>query len=147
MAKVGIFSTPPEKHFLYGGDTEILIRYINKEELSKIIQKSDSVAKKLGANNSSLYDIFLGRAAVLGWRKQDDHEHPGLEMPDGSAIPFTDENRDKMMKRCREFAAFVLRYATDSQGFLENGVILDDLNDEDLKGLETLIKEDDEKKQ
>ncbi len=153
MAKVGIFKQTPEKYFDYEDDTEVLLRYVSKDAMSEVIKKADSAAKKLGTSSSKLYDIFLARAAVIGWRKKGPVPdeafvsgfHPGLVMPDGAPFPYTPENRDAVSAQDRAFSAFVLHKSTDAVGFMDDGHIISDMTDEDLRGLEHLVKEDEEK--
>jgi hypothetical protein len=122
---------------MYDEDTEVLVRHINKEALAELMKKADKAAKKLGGKESILYDIFLGRAAVLSWRKKDEHTAPGFLTPDGSPLQFTDDNRDKLMRHVREFSSFVFNVATSSESFLDKES--SDVELEDLSGLESLI--------
>lgn len=138
MAKVGIFEEAPKKWFTFDSDTEVLIQYVDKESLSKLIKRAGEVAQKLSTPQGVAYDMFLGKAAVHGWRKEKDHNHPGFTMPDGSALPFTAESRNLLMTRYREFSEFVYQKATSTAGFLvEDPAMLTD----DPATLEKLLED------
>lgn len=118
MARVGVFSAAPRKWFPFDADTEVELEFINKERMVKLVAKADDAAKRVGGTANVIYDIFLGKAAIHGWRKKDDHNHPGLLLPNNDPIPFSEENRNMLMKSCSEFSTFVFRNCTDSAGFL-----------------------------
>jgi len=119
MAKVGIFEEAPKKWFTFcDTDTEVLIQYVDKEALSKLIKRAGEVAKKLSTPQGVAYDMFLGKAAVHGWRKEKEPTQPGFTMPNGSPLPFTAENRNLLMTRYREFSEFVYQKATATAGYL-----------------------------
>jgi hypothetical protein len=122
MAKIGIFETPPQRYFNYDEDTEVLLEFISKERMGTIIAKADEVAKKMKMPQSKVYDMFLGKAAVLGWRHKDQENmahHPGLVLPSGAPLVFSSDNRNLLMKACTEFSGFVFGRCTNSSLFLD----------------------------
>ena len=148
MAKVGIFETPPRKWFPYDTDTEVELEFISKERMSKLIKQADDAAKKIKGTASIIYDMFLGKAAVYGWRNINQDKFPGdpgLKLPGGTALPFNENNRNLLMKSCSEFSTFVFRTCTDSANFLDavpdsglEDLTLDELvNTTDLESDET----------
>ncbi|MEA5113215.1 MAG: hypothetical protein VB050_04240 [Geobacteraceae bacterium] len=141
MAKIGLFEKTPERWFDFDNDTEVLLKHVSKEALAALMEKAEKVSKKTGIKPAVAYDVFLGRAAVLNWRKKDDHDHPGFLLPDGALFNFTPENRDRLMRLYREFSSFVFTNSTLATGFLENDAI-EPVTDDDLFGLEDLIADD-----
>lgn len=126
MAKVGVFNVAPKVWASYDSDTEVFLEFISKDRMGAIVVKADEAAKKVGGKQNALYDMFLGKAAVHGWRKKTDHAHPGLLFPDGRPIEFNEANRNLLMKSCNEFSSFVFRNCTDSEMFLELDTAIDD---------------------
>lgn len=118
MGKLGIFDEEKNKWIQFDEDTEILIKLITKEGLRRIIQKSNKRAKLTGEDTADISDIMLGRDAVLGWRKINDHDHPGL-IVNGQPLPFIPENIDMLMKKSLAFSRFVNEYAMDEVTFLK----------------------------
>jgi len=118
MAELGVFDEPKDKWIQYDEDTEVQIRHIGKEELRKINLKAAKTAKLTGVDSVAINNKMVGRAAVLGWRKIDDHSHPGLKMK-GQPLPFTQENIDMLMRRSLEFSNFVNENCLDSKLFLD----------------------------
>lgn len=137
--KIGIFETPPQKWFPFDKDTEVLIQYIEKAKLNVILMNGADAAKKMKAKSGSVQDIFLGKAAVFGWRKMDDHDHPGMLMPNGDPLPFSPESRNLVITKSQRFSEFVYRIATDETKFLEDD--LPELDGDDLKDLEDILIE------
>ena len=120
MAKVGIFSQSPRKWFLFDEDTEVELEYIDKERLRKLLVKADDGAKKIGEKSNVIFDILLGKTVVHGWRKVKDPTAPGLAFPDGTPLPFSEDHRNLMMRRCEEFGSFVYKTATVSRNFMSD---------------------------
>jgi hypothetical protein len=141
MARVGIFETPPKKYFKYDTDTEVLIEHIDKKTLDKLIKQATEAAQKVKTPQGMVYDMFLGKKAVHHWRKINDHDHPGLLMPNGSLIEFSPANRNMMMTGSRAFSEFVFSKATNSDGYMEDAPV-DQVDDPDM--LETLLNALDE---
>lgn len=144
MAKIGIFNEAPQKYIQFDEDTEVLIRFVDKEELAGLIRKANEVAQKVKTPQNMAYDMFLGKKAVLGWRNIKDHNHPGLLLPGGEPISFTPENRNMLMTRSRDFSEFVFQKSTNSALFLESAPeglvdpstlekLLEDMDDDDPK--------------
>lgn len=138
MGKVGIFETPPQKWFKYDNDTEVLIQYIDKGKVNTILMNGAEAAKKMKAKPGILQDIFLGKAAVFGWRKIDDEAHPGFLMPDGTPIPFTDENRNRLITKNQRFSEWVYRICTDDMQFLDDEPV-SDLDAADLSDIDEVL--------
>ena len=129
MAKVGLFDAPPRKWFPYDSDTEVELEHISKDRMNKIVNKAEDAAKKTGSAQGMIYDMFLGKAAVHGWRHIDQAQnpgHPGLLLPNGNPLCFSDDNRNLLMKGCAEFSGFVYRTCTGSLNFLEEDPVVDD---------------------
>lgn len=118
MADLGIFDEPTHKWIQYDEDTEVQVRHIGKEELRKINLKAAKTAKLTGVDSVAINNKMVGRAAVLGWRKINDHNHPGLTMK-RQPLPFTPENIDMLMRRSLEFSNFVNENCLDSKLFLD----------------------------
>lgn len=119
MARIGIFQGEKKRWVQYDQDTEILIKHIGKPALSEINQKAQKTARLSGADAKDLFNQRLGRAAVLGWRNIDDHQHPGF-IVDEQPLPFSEQNLDMLMRESLEFSAFVNAEAIDSQQFLDD---------------------------
>lgn len=119
MARIEIFDTAPKKWFPYDSDTEVLIEYVDKAALTKLVRSADDAAKKLKEDHNIVLDLFLGKKAVHDWRKISDHTHPGLCLPNGDQIAFNGDNRNMLMRRSSSFAGFVLAKSTTAAGFLE----------------------------
>lgn len=135
--KIGIFETPPQKWFPFDKDTEVLIGYIEKSQLNDILLKGADAAKKMKAKSGAVQDIFLGKAAVFGWRQIENHDQPGMLLPDGSPLPFSPENRNLAITKSQRFSEFVYRTATDETNFLDNDI--PELDADDLKGLDAIL--------
>lgn len=118
MARVAIFQGDKKRWAQYDQDTEVLMRYIGKKELSEISQKAQKAARLSDADVKELFNLRLGRAAVLGWRKIEDHDHPGLVLGD-APLPFTPQNLDLLMEHSLEFSGFVNVAAIDAKSFLD----------------------------
>lgn len=136
MAKIGVFQTNPRKWFPYDSDTEILIEYLDKSRVNTILMNGAESAKKMKAKSSPIQDVFLGKAAIHGWRNTKDENHPGLLLPNGDPIQFTPENRNMLMAKSQQFSEFVYRTCTDENNFLEEESLL---NGDDLQGLDELL--------
>jgi hypothetical protein len=96
-----------------------MIRFVDKEELNALNRKADKTARLTKGDVSVIGNRLLGEIAVFGWRKINDHNHPGLLDAKGTPIPFNAENRNMLMKRCREFSNFVNETSIDASVFLE----------------------------
>lgn len=120
MAKIGVFSGKQRKWYPFDEDTEILIEFLTKDRIVELQKKGAKQAKLSSGDVDVITNRMIGEAAVHGWRHTKNHSHPGLLDADGNAIAFTAENRDMLMKCCREFSNFVNEIAIDSRGFLED---------------------------
>jgi hypothetical protein len=119
MAKVAIFDDTPRRCVQFDEDTEVRLSYLSKEEALALNKEVDKIVSRTGADRSVIWNQKLGQRCVHGWRNMSDHSHPGLVYPDGRPIPYSDANRDMMMKSCREFSIFVGENCIDPQVFLE----------------------------
>lgn len=119
MAKIGIFDEQKQQWVQIDEDTEVLVRFVDKEELNALNRKADKIARLTKGDISVIGNRLLGEVAVFGWRKITDHTHPGLMDANGHPIPFTNLNRDMLMKRCREFSNFINETAIDASVYLE----------------------------
>ena len=149
MAKVGIFDAPPRKWFPYDADTEVDLEFISKERMNKILTKAEAAAKKMGSPQALVYDMFLGKAAVQGWRHIDQEknpDHPGLLLPNGNPLHFSEGNRNLLMRGCAEFSGFVYRTCTGSAHFLDEDLVVDDQKTLDELIAEADLEEDGEPK-
>lgn len=120
MSEVGFFDEEVTRWVKYGKDTEVLLRFVDREELVTLSEKAEAVARKMkdpGVVNQ-ITTRELGRAIIRGWRKIDDHSHPGFTVS-GSPFPFTQENLDRMMKKSTEFFSFINREAINPATFLQ----------------------------
>lgn len=118
MGQLGVFETERIKWFPFDEDTEVGIKHIGKEELEKIKGKAVKAAKLAGADITAVMNQRLGKAAVLGWRKVEEPEHPGFII-NGQPFPFNDANRDFLMSKSLEFSNFVNETAINSREYLE----------------------------
>lgn len=120
MARLGLFEGKQQKYMDFDSDTEVLIAFLDKEQIMAIRKKGSKQARLSGGDEDVITNRLIGEAACLGWRKKTDHNHPGLLTSTGVAIPFSNENRDMLMKKSREFSNFVNDAAMDSIAFLED---------------------------
>ena len=118
MGKLGIFDDEKKQWLQFDEDTEVLIKLITKEGLRKIMQKATKRSKLTGEDIADISDALLGREAVLGWRKIEDHNHPGL-IVSGQPLPFTPENINMLMKKSIAFSRFVNDACVDETAFLK----------------------------
>lgn len=117
--ELGIFDEEKTKWIQYDEDTEVCIKHTGKEVLKAINTKAAKIAKLTGADYGGVNNKLLGRATVHGWRKIDDHNHPGL-MLKKQPLSFTPENIDMLMKKSLEFSNFVNENCLDSKLFLNS---------------------------
>lgn len=126
MARLAIFTNDREKWVPFDEDTEVLIRFIGKEELTAINRKAEKAAKLAGGDSSEIFNRFLAEKSVLGWRNVSDHNDPGIEIPDPNndrvwiKWPFTPENRNYLMKKSIPFSTFVNATCTNDKTFIED---------------------------
>lgn len=118
MGRLGIFDEEMTRWIQFDEDTEVFIRFVGKEDLRKIFKKAERTAKLTGADSTELSNRELGRLCVMGWRKIDEHDHPGLIIK-GKPLQFSPDNIDMLMKRSLDFSRFVNENAIDSRLFLE----------------------------
>lgn len=120
MAKLGIFTDEsPKKWLQFDEDTEVSVSYLKKEEALQLSKDVDKIVNRTGGDRTVVWNQKLGERTVHGWRKMKDHDQPGFTYPDGTPIPFSAENRDLLMKSCREFSIFVGENTIDAKVFME----------------------------
>ena len=105
-----------EKWFPFDEDTEIQIRYLGFKDLKKLNDKANKVKRMEGRARTDFFNCLLGRKVILGWRKIDDHAHPGLIVK-GNPFPYTQENIDYLMSNSSTFSKFINDYCTDAEAF------------------------------
>lgn len=118
MAELGVFDEERKEWIQFDEDAEVLIEFIPREELKEVSKKAEKLARKSGVDISEIQTPILGKRAVKGWRKIDDHKHPGFTIK-GQPFPFSEENVVMLLKRSYEFFNFVHEYATNARFFLE----------------------------
>jgi len=121
MAKVAIFTEEQIKTFEYDEDTDVDLKYLTKEEAQELNKKVDKIVNRAGSDWAKVWNQVLGEAVVRGWRNRFDPDQPGFTLPDGTPLPFNAENRDMMMKSCREFSLFVGENTVNATEFLNRG--------------------------
>lgn len=119
MAKVAIFEESPLRWLEFDEDTDIALEYLSKEEGTALNKDVEKIVNRTGSDWASVWNRKLGERVVKGWRNRNDTSQSGLTFPNGTPIPFTPENRDMMMKSCREFALFVGENAINAKVFLD----------------------------
>lgn len=122
MAKVAIFDEEQVKTFEFDEDTDVDLKYLTKEEARELNKAVEKIVNRTGADWSVVWNQKLGEEVVKGWRHRKNADHPGFTLPDGTPIPFTPENRDMMMKHCREFSLFVGENTVNAKEFLNRAV-------------------------
>jgi hypothetical protein len=98
-------------------DSEVLIRYVSREELQEIKRNATKISWDRKNEPSEEFDslradLLLGRAAVRGWK--------GLTM-NGEEFPYSPENCDLLMRKWTEFAKFVGEASMDIARLQEEG--------------------------
>jgi hypothetical protein len=119
MAKLGIFTESPQRWLQFDEDTEVLLSYLKKEQALQLSKDVDKILSQTGSDRTVVWNQKLGALVVHGWRNMKNHDAPGFTYPDGSPIPYTPENRDLLMRSCREFSIFVGENTIDPKIFME----------------------------
>ncbi len=120
MSELDIFTEERKKWIQFDKDTEVLIKNIGKEELNAISKKARKESGLSGMDVSAVINRRFAIAAVHGWRKIGEHEHPGLTIG-GKPLAFTPENLSMLMAKSLRFSNFVNASAVDSDEF-QDGV-------------------------
>ena len=121
MGELKIFDKgdKPQGWFDFDEDTEVLIEYTEKEDLEEIRQIALRQAKMARSENvDSIANVLLGKRKVKGWRKKDDHTHPGL-IVNGEPFPYSEKNIAFLMQKSLDFSAFVNDICTKLKLFSE----------------------------
>ncbi|RJQ44443.1 MAG: hypothetical protein C4538_10515 [Nitrospiraceae bacterium] len=118
MGKFNFSDEEKNRWFQFDIDTEVQIKLITKRDLREIARKAAKRAKLTGEDEGDIADRLLGRAAVMGWRKMDDHNHPGIIVND-QPCTFCPENIDVLITRSIKFSRFVNQMCIDEDEFLE----------------------------
>jgi hypothetical protein len=119
VAKLALFDVAQDKWLEFDQDTDLCIEYLDKEAAGELSKAVDKLCVRTGGDRMAVWNQKLGERCLKGWRKRADTGNPGLTFPDGSPIPFTPENRDMLMKRCREISLFVNENAVNPGIFLD----------------------------
>ncbi len=109
MGEIRIFDKgeKPQAWFDFDEDTEVLIELTEKEDLEEIRSTAIRMAKLARSDNSDhIGNILLGKRKVKGWRKKDDHNHPGLVV-NGEPFSYSEKNVAFLMQKSLDFSAFV----------------------------------------
>jgi len=106
------------KWIQFDSDSEVEIKLITKQELREIVKTAAKRAKLTGEDQADIADRLLGRAAVKGWRKVGQPDHPGL-LANGEPLPFTLENIDRLMTKSLKFSRFINETCIDEDEFAE----------------------------
>ena len=125
MGKLGIFEDERKRWIQFDEDTEVRIRFIGREELRKLQIKAEKTASLSGGDARDILCQHLGKASVLGWRKMDDHNHPGLTVA-GEPLEYSPENVDMLMGKSQEFFRFVDTNSINSRIFLDEAMEAED---------------------
>lgn len=118
MGEIGTFNEDKSRWIQFDNDTEVQIRHIGRQELKALQRKADKVARMSDVDATDYFNGRLGRAAVLGWRKIKDHNHPGF-VRTGEPMVFNEDNLDKFMNEWLDFSNFVNTHAIDTKMFLD----------------------------
>ncbi|RJQ22032.1 MAG: hypothetical protein C4560_03125 [Nitrospiraceae bacterium] len=116
MAKFNFSDTDKSRWIQFDVDTEVNIKLITKRELREISKRSAKHAKLTGEDEADVADRLLGRAAVLGWRNKDDHNHPGIIVND-QPCEYNQSNIDLLMAKSLKFSRFVNQTCIDEDEF------------------------------
>jgi hypothetical protein len=122
MGKLGIFDEEQTKWIQFDEDTEIKVRFMGREDLSALYNKSEKAARLSGGDSTNIFNLNLAEKCVLGWRNVYDHNHPGI-IVNNSPVAFNPQNRSMLMKRSTEFATFINTTCKDSRLFLEDEIV------------------------
>jgi len=120
MAEAGFFEEEVTRWVKYQEDTEVLLCFVDREALVAINEKAEAISRKVKDPTaiSHITKRELGRTIVKGWRKINDHSHPGFTIA-GKPLPFTPENLDRMVKKSVEFFSFISREGSNPATFLQ----------------------------
>lgn len=120
MAELFIDDEGAEKWIQFDRDTEVLVKLQPRAALKSLARKAEKSARLTGENERDIFNLLLAKSAIKGWRKTDDHAHPGLTV-NGQPLPFTLENVKMLMEKSTEFFRFIDNYAVNSREFLTEG--------------------------
>ena len=113
--EIGILKIKDYKLWLKFLDAEVLMRYVNIEELRDIYKRASKTSwdrrhQKTEELDAAEANIQLGRAAVKDWNN--------ITL-DGEEFPYTPDNCDFLMSKWGEFSKFVNDSCSDIQALAE----------------------------
>ena len=109
----------PQKWIQFDEDTEILLEYTEKDDLDELKEKAIEMATvNQREDGDKIFNMLLGKEKVKGWRKIDDHNHPGFIM-EGKPFEFNEKNVKFMMNRHLRFSQFVSKNILKLKNFVE----------------------------
>lgn len=106
MADLGVFTDKRSRWITFDEDSEVCVKYISREVLGVIWVRASRTAARKNMKIEDAFNVELGRRAVGGWRKIDDHEHPGLTVG-GEPFPYSPNNSDFLMVKSLDFSKFI----------------------------------------
>ena len=118
MAEIDVFGDEQENYVQFDKDTEVLLAYLDKADVGVIRKKAKALAKKSAMEYDDAFNLLLGRKAVKDWRNIKKNSHPGLIF-NKKPFPFTEENRDFLMRKSIDFSSFVNASVVDPDSFRE----------------------------
>lgn len=122
MAQVAIFEEKVKRWVRFDEDTEVFLEYLDKSAARVLNKDVDKIVARTGSDWQKIWEQKVGEKTVFGWRHIDQKknpDHPGILLPGGAPLHFSAENRDLMMRSCREFSMFVGSTTIDASIFLE----------------------------
>ena len=119
MAKLAIFTDDQIRSFDFDEDTCVDLKYLTKDAALKLNKDVEKIVNRTGADWSVVWNQKLGEAVVVRWYHRTIDGHPGFTLPDGTPIPYTPDNRDMLMRHCREFSLFVGENSVAAKEYLE----------------------------
>lgn len=118
MAERAIFDGERKEWVEFDEDTEVLIRFISKEELREIGKATDKAARNRPQDRAEIFSRNFALKSVLGWRKIGEPSHPGFTLK-GQPFPFNEENLLTLIQKDYDFSQKVGEYGIDAHYFLE----------------------------
>lgn len=118
MAEIDVFDGEKEGPVQFKVDTNVTLVYQDKAACGAIRKKAKKLATKSGMEYDDAFNLLLGRAAVKGWAHINKKNHPGLIF-NNKPFPFTEDNRDFLMRKSIDFSSFVNANVVDPDSFRE----------------------------
>jgi hypothetical protein len=124
MGEIGIFDEPRQEWIQFDEDTEVLMEFMPKDELKKMTQEAEKIARKTRQDVNEILGPRVVKRVVKNWRKIDAEgrpavpEHPGFTIG-GKPLEFNVENALMLHARSYEFFHFIQEYASNARYFIE----------------------------